>query len=237
MRLENIVIDAADPRTLGAFWRDAVGARTLTWEPDLVEVRVELDGFFYDLCLPRVDDIDNTSPRAHVDLGGGTGQSQLVDRLLMLGATTLDIGQGDVEWDVLADPEGNPLCVLEYRPEYEGAGPVAGIPIDCVDPDVDQRFWAELIGWEECAGKVPSLRHPSGRGFRLEFCPEFAPKARKNHLHLDVRPETSTLPEAVARACDLGARQVDLGYGELPWVTMADPSGNEFCILPPESHA
>lgn len=234
MRLENIVIDAAEPAVLGAFWRDAVGAQTLTWTPELVELRLDVPaGPEIDLCLPRVTGIDNSAPRAHLDLTGGADKEAVVERLCGLGARPLDIGQGRVPWTVLADPEGNPFCVLEFRPEYADAGPLAGVPMDSADPDRDARFWGALTGWEGCDGAVPSLRHPSGRGPRLEFCPELEPKTRKNHLHLDVRtPEGMTLGEATSLALTLGAWEVDHEW-DVPWTILEDPSGNEFCILPP----
>jgi hypothetical protein len=49
-------------------------------------------------------------------------------------ATRADIGQGDVPWQVLADPEGNEFCVLDPRPVYLGIGPVAAVVADCRDP-------------------------------------------------------------------------------------------------------
>lgn len=236
MQLENIVIDAVEPKALGAFWRDALGAETLSWDDELVEVRLSIpSGPVLDICLPRIPEIDNSSPRAHLDLAGGAERDAVVERLLALGATRLDIGQGTVPWVVLADPESNPFCVMEFRPEYADSGPIAGVPIDSADPERDARFWSALVGWEPCAGIVPSLRHPSGRGPLLEFCPELGPKTGKNHLHLDVRtPAEMTMGDAVARALALGAWEVDHEW-DVPWTILADPSGNEFCILPPEA--
>jgi len=69
----------------------------------------------------------------------------------------------------------------------------------------------------------------------LEFCPELEPKTRKNHLHLDVRtPEGMTLGEATSLALTLGAWEVDHEW-DVPWTILEDPSGNEFCILPPSA--
>lgn len=234
MRLENIVIDARDPQSLGGFWRQALKAETLTWEPDLVELRLSIPGGpWFDVCLPRVEGVVNDSPRIHLDLSGGADQARIVEELMALGAVPLDIGQGAVPWVVLADPDGNPFCVMEFRPEYADAGPIAGIPVDSADPERDAEFWQALIGWEPCEGVVPSLRHPSGRGPLLEFCPELTPKSGKNHLHLDVRPPAgATMGESVARALAFGAWEVDHEW-DVPWTILADPSGNEFCILQP----
>ena len=162
----------------------------------------------------------------------------MVERLLGLGARHLDIGQGAVPWVVLADPEGNPCCVMEDRAAYADSGPVAALPLDSADPDRDAEFWSWLTGWTEVVGVAPrSLRHPSLRGPLLELCPEPAPKGTaKNRLHLDIRLETGDDPDGVAAGiAERGGRELHPEWGELPWRFFADPSGNEFCVLPARS--
>jgi hypothetical protein len=67
----------------------------------------------------------------------------------------------------------------------------------------------------------------------LEFLPEAEAKSGKNRLHLDVRLERGEDADHVrARVQERGATRVDHDWGELPWTVLADPSGNEFCILP-----
>lgn len=108
--------------------------------------------------------------------------------VLGLGARRLDIGQGDVPWVVLADPEGIPCCVMEGRAAYIDTGPIAVLPLDSADPENDAKFWSWLTGWTPMPGAPRSLRHPSRRGPLLELCPEPAPKGTtKNRLHLDIR--------------------------------------------------
>ena len=161
----------------------------------------------------------------------------------LLGCTTLleepdphlDIGQGEVPWVVLADPEGNPFCVMEERPEYVASGPIAALPLDSADPARDVSFWAELSGWVPVGSPAHGvLRHPSGRGPLLEICPEPAPKTpAKNRFHLDIRLEQGDEPDAVlARVRALGGSVVGHDWGELPWQVVTDPSGNELCLLP-----
>ncbi|HEU5241614.1 MAG TPA: VOC family protein, partial [Ornithinibacter sp.] len=174
----------------------------------------------------------------HLDIAGGERQAEVVERALGLGARHLDIGQGDVPWVVLADPEGNPFCVMESRPEYAASGPIAALPLDSADVERDTRFWADLSGWVPEETAMPSaLRHPSGRGPLLELCPEPHPKgAAKNRLHLDLRLESRDDPDAVlARVLELGGRELHPGWGDLPWRVLADPSGNELCLLPARS--
>ena len=154
--------------------------------------------------------------------------------MLGLGARRLDIGQGDVPWVVLADPEGNPFCVMEDRAAYADSGPIAVLPLDSADPDRDAEFWSWLTGWTAAAGDSRSLRHPSGRGPLLELCPEPAPKGTaKNRVHLDIRLETGDDAEAVAAGiAQRGGRGIDPDWGVLPWRLYVDPSGNDFCVLP-----
>ena len=159
----------------------------------------------------------------------------MVERLLALGAGHADIGQGQVPWVVLADPQGNPFCVMEERAAYVDTGPVAALPLDVAEPDRERDFWCWLTGWVPVAGSgLRSLQHSSHRGPLLELCPEVAPKGSgKNRMHLDVRLEPGDDSDAVARGiADRGGRELHLDWGDLPWRFFADPSGNEFCVLP-----
>jgi predicted enzyme related to lactoylglutathione lyase len=237
MYLENIVLDAADAGLAGRFWEGLLGSTTLLDEPGSYETRLTLpDGPVLDLCLQSVPEPRTEPMRLHLDLAGGDRQREVVERALSLGARHLDIGQGDVPWVVLADPEGTPFCVMEDRPEYRDSGPVAALPLDSADPERDAAFWAELSGWVPVGSSMPAaLRHPSGRGPLLELCPEPAPKgAGKNWLHLDIRLEPGDDADALlARVLELGGRRVEHDWGDLPWRVVTDPSGNELCLLPP----
>ena len=236
MYLENISLDAHDPHLVGRFWEALLGCTTLVEEPDAYETRLTVpDGPVLDVCVQRVPEPPGAPLRLHLDLSGGTDQAEVVDRALALGARHVDIGQGDVPWVVLADPEGTPFCVMEARPEYGVSGPIAALPLDSSDPARDAAFWAELSGWVPVASSMPAaLRHPSGRGPLLELCPEPAPKgAAKNRLHLDIRLESGDDTDAVlARLVELGGRELHPDWGDLPWTVAADPSGNELCLLP-----
>jgi hypothetical protein len=233
MYLENLVFDALDPQRLGRFWQAALGAERLTDEPAAFETRLAIpDGPVLDLCFQQVPTAPVDELRLHLDLTGGAAQSAVVDRLIGLGARHLDVGQGDVPWVVLADPEGNPFCVMNDRPIYAGSGPIAGLPLDSADPARDARFWSWLTGWELVA--EASLRHPSHRGPVLALCDEPAAKgADKNRLHLDVRLEAHEDPDEIeAAVVARGGARLRPDWGDLPWRTYTDPSGNEFCVLP-----
>ncbi|HEX4755209.1 MAG TPA: VOC family protein [Candidatus Dormibacteraeota bacterium] len=105
--------------------------------------------------------------------------------------------------------------------------------VDCTDARRVGTFWAELLG-------MPLQSEPGGDGteYWLDFGPEgrdllflAVPEAKtiKNRLHLDLRPDDQEAE--VRRALSLGATHADIGQGEQTWVVLADPEGNEFCIL------
>ena len=237
MFLENLVMDAVDPQRLGRLWEAAVGAERLTDEPEGFETRLAIEGGpVLDLCFQRVPEPPVEAPRLPGDLARGAPPAGEGARLLARGARHLDIGQGDVPWVVLADPEGNPCCVMEERAAYAGTGPIAALPLDSADPDRDAEFWAWLTGWTDVAGVAPrSLRHPSLRGPLLELVHEPRPKGTaKNRLHLDVRLDAGDDPDEVAATITArGGAELhpDWGVG-LPWRLYEDPSGNDFCVLP-----
>ena len=157
MYLENLAVDAQDARTLGRFWEALLGGAALTEEPDLYETRLTVpDGLVLDLCFQAVPEPRLPDPRLHLDISGGSRQAEVVQRALDLGARHLDIGQRDVPWVVLADPEGNPFCVMEERPEYSTSGPIAALPLDSADPARDAAFWAELSGWQQVSSAMPA---------------------------------------------------------------------------------
>lgn len=239
MYLENVVVDAQDPNRLGRFWEALLGCTTLTDEPGAFETRLVVpDGPTLDLCFEPAGGPPSPSPRLHLEVFGGevAEQAAVVELAQALGARPLDIGQQDVPWVVLADPEGNPFCVMEARPEYAVSGPLSSLPLDSADVGRDREFWSELSGWVPVDSAMPgALRHPSGRGPLLELCPEGGPKdpGRKNRVHLDLRLEPGDdADEVFGRLLDLGGHEYRHDWGDLPWRVCTDPSGNELCLLP-----
>ncbi|MGA6162063.1 VOC family protein [Amycolatopsis magusensis] len=105
---------------------------------------------------------------------------------------------------------------------------------DADDPRALTRFWAGLLGWEQ-AGDGHTLLPVDATGFRLRFSPSSQPKTGRNQMHFDL---TSTSHgdqrRTVARALELGARHIDVGQRpEEGHVVLADPEGNEFCVIGP----
>ena len=140
-------------------------------------------------------------------------------------------------WIVLADPEGNEFCVLEPRERYLRRGAVASIVVDAESPAALARFWEAASGWRIGfeSEVVVSLSGPDEQQPDLDFVAVADAKSVKNRVHLDVAPFAGDDRDAdVARLVELGARPVDVGQGpEVTWVVLADPEGNEFCVLSP----
>ena len=114
---------------------------------------------------------------------------------------------------------------------------LAALCFDANDPLRLARFWAEALRWEvgDETGDVISLVPTDGTGFLIDFALVREPKVGKNRIHLDL---TSTSiddqQEVVERLVGLGARHIDVGQGpDDRHVVLADPEGNEFCIIEP----
>ncbi|WP_433859722.1 VOC family protein [Streptomyces kronopolitis] len=241
-RLVQIAMNARDDSALGRFWAEALGWGLDSEGPG--ETNLEPVGFIYPdpvaLCIDvlRVPEPKTVKNRVHVDLAttSAAHQAELVARLKDLGATPADVGQGEVPWTVLADPEGNEFCVLEPRPVYQDTGPMAAVVVDCTDPRTMARFWGEAMDWTlyESTDDRAVLRSAQSVGPYLEFLRTPDAKTVKNRTHLDLRPYPGDDQAAeVARLRTLGATVVDLGQGDVPWTVLADPEGNEFCVLTP----
>jgi len=111
----SIVIDSEDPAALADFWSKVLGYPVVFSEDDEV-VLAKDEKTWPGLVFVSVPEGKGGKNRLHIDLNPDDQQAE-VDRLIGLGATRVDIGQGDVRWVVLADPEGNEFCVLTTHPE------------------------------------------------------------------------------------------------------------------------
>jgi hypothetical protein len=116
------------------------------------------------------------------------------------------------------------------------------LAIDCSDPRRLAGFWCAVLGYEvqdedDDVVMIGSPVVPEGKR-RLGPVPPTLTFARvpegktvKNRLHIDVNPTDREQVDEVRRLVDLGARPADVGQGDASWVVLADPEGNEFCVL------
>ena len=116
------------------------------------------------------------------------------------------------------------------------------LTVDCKDPAVLADFWSKALSWkigdggndreiwiEKILGDSESSDYPD-----ILFLKNSDSKLQKNRLHLDLRPKDQSAE--VARLESLGASRIEVGQGNEPqctWIVMADPEGNEFCVLKP----
>ena len=106
------------------------------------------------------------------------------------------------------------------------------ICLDANDTAVLARWWSHALGWAVEPAEDEGewlLRAPAGEGPDWLFLPVPEGKSVKNRIHLDFTPDDQEAE--VRRLLGLGARHVDVGQGEKTWVVLADPEGNEFCVL------
>jgi hypothetical protein len=173
--LTGIVFDALDAEALEAFWTEAV--------------RGETHGLR--LRFARTETPKTSKNRLHLDLAGGPDWPAEVARLEALGARRVDIGQGDVPWTVMADPEGNEFDVL--RPGHHEIRAASGLVQICLDVDERDRagqsaFWRQATGWQPVPFHplADCLRPAEDSPVALIMGPPAAPKTGRNRVRLEI---------------------------------------------------
>jgi predicted enzyme related to lactoylglutathione lyase/catechol 2,3-dioxygenase-like lactoylglutathione lyase family enzyme len=237
-RLITLSIDANDPQRLAEFY-----AALLDWDIDPESDDDELcltpnDGTSYELLFLRVPEPKTSQNRIHLDITTTSldDQNDTVARLLELGGTRLHWEGPEDDHIVLADPEGNELCIIGPGNNFlANTGRIGAI--NCDGLAATGYFWSEALGWPlvwDQDGET-AIQAPGGQGTKITWSgPPLLPKPGKNRLHLDIAQHAGEDQQAeVERLLSLGATTVDIGQGEQTWVVMADPDGNEFCLLRP----
>ena len=115
------------------------------------------------------------------------------------------------------------------------AASLTEVIIDCEDPGRIAKFWSDVLGWTSTEEKEHGIWWASATGGYdarpfLVFVPVPEKKTLKNRIHLDVSPKDCDQAEELERLLLLGATRLDK-EGEFPWIVLADPEGNEFCLL------
>lgn len=107
------------------------------------------------------------------------------------------------------------------------------ITIDAENPQRLAEFWAASLAYQVAFADADEvgIEPPDDAGPALLFVPVPESKAGKNRVHLDLAPDDQAAE--VDRLLALGATRIDVGQGDVTWVVMADPEGNEFCVLTP----
>ncbi len=236
-RLVALGWDANDPRGLARFWATALRWQIGDDSGDEVAL-VPTDATTFRILFRRVPQQKAGKNRIHLDLTTSSldDQRSTVDALVQLGARHIDVGQGpDDRHVVLADPEGNELCVIEPENSFLADCERLG-SITCDGSPQNGYFWSAALGWPLVwdQDEETAIRAPDGVGPFITWGPPVPPKLGKNRLHLDICPPAQVdQGTEVERLISLGATRVDIGQGDVPWVVLADPDGNELCVLRP----
>ena len=228
-RLVALSVAANDPAALARFWGGVLG-----WVPVDDGTLEPPDDTGFRLRFEPSPEPKIGPNQMHFDLTSTSleDQQRTVARALALGARHLDIGQGDVAHVVLADPEGNEFDVIE---------PGNNFLADCgfigaLSSDGSQEvgyFWSEALGWPLVwdQDQETAIRSPHGGPKITWGGPPVRPKVGANRLHFDLAAVGDQEAE-VDRLVALGATRLDAVPGGP--VAMADPDGNEFCLLGPD---
>jgi len=225
---------ANDPVRVGAFWSGLLGWDSSDDAADGVMLIPNDDTGFRIRILPT-DEPKVAQNLAHFDLTSTSveNQDQTVARALELGGRHIDVGQlPEEEHVVLADPEGNEFCVIE---------PGNGFLADCgfigaLAGDGTQEvgyFWSNALDWALVWDQDEETAIRSRRGGpKITWGgPPLMPRTGRNRLHFDLVPADADQQTEIDRLAALGAIRV--GPGADGSVVMADPDGNEFCVLRP----
>ncbi|GAA1981605.1 VOC family protein [Terrabacter lapilli] len=225
---------ANDPDTLARFWagllrREIDGdGRTVLPNED-----VEFPIRFEPGATPR------TGPNQvhlHLTSESPADQQATVARALELGGRHLDVGQKPEEGHVvLADPEGNEFCVIEAGNAYLAGCGFLG-ELACDGSQEVGYFWRDALGWPLVwdQDQETAIQSPRGGAKIAWGGPPLSPRTGVNRMYLAVTPAAEEdLRAEVERLVALGASRLDTDGGDASGVTLADPDGNEFRLLPP----
>lgn len=106
------------------------------------------------------------------------------------------------------------------------------VVVDSVNPRLVADFWSQVLDWHivdvDDHGAI-EIRPRDQRNLSLLFEPSTRPKVTKSRIHFI--PRQNEQETELQRLLDLGARQVDVRQGDVSWIVLADPEGNEFCLL------
>ena len=230
-----LCFDAHDPALLARFWAGLLGGEPTGDPRDGVTLLPADDIGFRLRFLPSAARKTRQN-QAHFDLTSTSpdDQGRTVARALELGGRHIDVGQLPQERHVvLADPEGNEFCVIEPGNNFlAGCGFVGALA--CDGSQAVGYFWSAALGWPLVwdQDEETAIRAPHGGPKVTWGGPPVAEKTGRNRLHFDLTADGDPQAEA-DRLTTLGATRLDTGRATGDRVEMADPDGNEFCVLPP----
>ncbi|TCC40634.1 VOC family protein [Kribbella speibonae] len=231
INLHALSVDAKDPAGLARYWAGLLG-----WEQaGATELLPDAKTPFRLRFLQS--DVERDRPcYIHFHLTSETPehQQETVTRAVELGGRHIDIGQKPEEGHiVLADPEGYEFCVIEAGNKFLADTAFFGEVASDGTREVG-LFWSAALDyplvWDE--NGETAIQAPSGGPKIAWGGPPVDPKPAKNRMHLDlVVPAGGDVDAEVERLIGLGATRLESGQEGADAIPMADPDGNQFCIL------
>jgi hypothetical protein len=236
LRLVALCVGANDPVRLARFWAEALRWDVARGGVEGIRV-VPTDGTRFTVDFVAVEEPKVGRNRIHLDLTSTSlaDQRESVSELVRLGARHIDIGQRPEEGHVvLADPEGNELCVIEPGNAFlAGCGRLGSIT--CEGTREVGYFWSAALGWPLVwdQDEETAIRAPDRTGPMITWSgPPLPPKLGRNRWYLAVAPLDRAEHDAeVDRLVALGATRLDTNDGDGDPIVLADPDGNEFCVV------
>ena len=222
-RLEAVAHLAADPVRLARFWGTLLGREPASYDDTVLLPNDETDP---PLRFRRADVAKTGANQVHLHLTSTSleDQQEVVSRALALGAAHLDVGQRPEEGHVvLADPEGNELCVIEPGNSFLAGCGLLG-EVACDGTAAVGRFWSAALGWPLVwdQDEETAIQSPQGGAKIAWGGPPMTALTRRARFEL-AAPDPAA---EVARLVALGAAVVG-GSADGPYV-LADPDGVPF---------
>ncbi|MFJ8582051.1 VOC family protein [Micromonospora sp. NPDC093277] len=225
---KDLCLDAADAQRLGAFWAGILDGELVdTGDGDTRIDPRAATGTAESIWVNTVPEPRTGKTRVHLDLRLAEPEPTA---LLAAGARLVHEPDAEIDWWVLADPEGNQFCA--FAP-HNGARPgVFEVVVDSADPAAQAAWWAGVVGGrvETTAAGAASVVGADGFPWeRWVFDPVPERKQVKNRVHWDV----TLAGQDVTALITAGATLLHEPTERARWWVMADPEGNEFCAFLP----
>jgi catechol 2,3-dioxygenase-like lactoylglutathione lyase family enzyme len=234
-----IAVAAADPTALARFWARALGwevGRTTTDQAELLPGPTDPTSFGLEFRRRPATAKTGRNP-IHFDLTSTSleDQQRSVADLLAIGARPADVGQiGDEGHVVLADPEGNELCVIEPGNRFLSTCPRLGAVNGDGTRDLG-LFYRDILGWPLVwdENEETAVQSPAGNGPKVTWSgPPLLPKSDHERLHLHVAPSSGAgVDDALELLRGRGATGPDDDQGCAGATGLRDVDGNRFCLV------
>lgn len=234
-QLHAVLIDAHDPQLVGRFWAGVLGWSVVDVTDELVNVEPQ-DGTTYRLSIQAAETPKLDQNRIHFDVTSSSDEAMdaTVARALSLGGRHIDIGQTpDDGHVVLADPEGNELCVIEPGNNFLADTGVIGA-INCDGSYAVGHFWSKALDWPLVwdQDEETAIQSPDG-GSKITWSgPPLMPRLGRDRFHLDLSVASGDhLQGEVDRLVGLGSALLADTSQQPGSAALTDPDGNEFRVL------